>query len=834
MNEHKNFPVIFGRKGGHQIKIISLFALTDINKSVAKLLLLEQRLYRKKDELLGNLYQEISIDKGKNKKLLNFKRDLFNSRNIEKYQTLNFTNRKIKILINEFNSLKKQYHEDIKIYCLFFEEQLRVSIKNFQKIVHLPFFKNGLIYASQIIYDEIHKTNFEYQSLNKKNKKLIVSILKYLTRSVTKTTPFSSFNNIFFLEQNLNGNYSYSSNKEEIQSFFQVNNLLFYCIKEILLGLYDFKKTLNIIVNTNIWEENNGKEIHSFVNKNNNESYKKLPYSSVLKFIRTEISSHKITYSELTSKLITITSKDIETVQTFVDTLIDEGILELIFPATLHKKNWVYTLKNYLRKNDYENNLIPLINALEIIDDTKSCLKLLSTEERKGKIEYAYKSMAETIKQFNVINVFTKNVKPQNLYYEDTLSQINGEISHSTYEKIKISLKSAYLHLNSISYKNELKKELSKTLNSKFNGKLPILTFYESIYLKRKAAFLLEKLPLKGIEKVIDGIQRINREKALQKEFIDLKELISPLSSIDDIRVSFGANIQPRDINFSEIVLNNFSKGNGANCSRFLNLCSDEIIDKIKASNINEKTIITDVKDASIHNTNIYPPVTDYLISICNNQNLKEDYKLLPLLNLYIIIDDSKGIILVNKSGEEITPIQFSFEGLNRKSKFTQFLDIFDPNENFGYTFLLESINNLYLKELETSNIVEIPRLYFSNNIIIQRKKWLVKKEEVFNILYSNDTSFSLMFYNLNKWKLKNGIPDEVFIKIKPRDINNPQDDHYKPQYIDFRIPVFVLLLHNIIKGAHNTITFSEMSPNTKDVQNNGGCVKEYIFNINE
>ena len=96
---------------------------------------------------------------------------------------------------------RKNYKKELKVYKEVFNQELISSIEQLKKITNTYFFKNGMLFSSHILSREISKTDFKFNILNKKNKRLLISVLKYLSRSLTKTTPFSSFNSVFLFRR---------------------------------------------------------------------------------------------------------------------------------------------------------------------------------------------------------------------------------------------------------------------------------------------------------------------------------------------------------------------------------------------------------------------------------------------------------------------------------------------------------------------------------------------------------------------------------------------------------------------------------------------------------
>jgi len=176
-------------------------------------------------------------------------------------------------------------------------------------------------------------------------------------------------------------------------------------------------------------------------------------------------------------------------------------------------------------------------------------------------------------------------------------------------------------------------------------------------------------------------------------------------------------------------------------------------------------------------------------------------------------------------------PINLSIEGISRRSKFTQFLELFEPINTSAYVIFLSLINQYFKSKPES--IIFVPRLTFGNQIIIQRKKWFVRKEYLIDLLKDNRTSLSQTYLVLNEWVNTHKIPTEVYIKIAETSLNDKKNDNYKPQYINFNSPIFMLLCLNIIDKAEAIIEISEMFPNSNQVNQGDGYVKEYIMNVN-
>ncbi len=758
---------------------------------------------------------------------------MFNNRKVEKYLKY----------INDYDNLSKHfeihqqqvksYEYDLKSFKIQFDKELLISSKKLADITHSYFFKNGLLFSSNVLLDEINKNKLGDNNLNKKTRRLLISTLKYLTRSVTKTTPFSSFNNIFCLKNT--SNYYTSDGINIKRSNLRITNLFFYYLKKNLIQEECFKNYLFIKSNTTIWDgSDNVANFHFFVNKDNDETFKKLNQSVILKYIKNQLSENDFTYYQLVNNLKGVTEEKKESIRIFIDTLIEEGFLKITYPVSCNDKIWIKKLLDFIvsdlpNSKNFKNLTITLENIQNII------LKIESTfdiSERTQYIKQCYQEVSDILTHYKDGKDFTNKILPQNLFYEDTFSEFNRDIPcEIVYDSSKI-LKQAFLTLNNIPYKSHLKKKMGKHLSKDFGGKLPILLFYQKIYLNYIDKFSFDEADLSTFQQGLENIFK-STNNCESSDDLDLSKIVNRGQDKFDI-LSFGCHIQVLNSQWDKIVLNSFSNGNGANISRFLNILPKKLVKKILHYNrdFHQNKILADIIDASIHNAGTYPPLTDYAFNLLDDNSLKERYHTIDLSNVFAVYDNKSGVVLQNKQGVEIIPNSFSLEGLSRRSKFTQFLDIFNHVDNSGFIMYKQNIRDFFKEKLLKLDVSCIPRLTFGEKIIIQRKTWLVNKKLFINFFSEGTQNIAEGFLLLNNWLVLNKIPNEVFIKIANKNSQNSQDDNYKPQYINFKSPIFILLFINLIRKADNVIEITEVCPAASQINENSGCVEEYVLNI--
>jgi len=830
------FPIVVVRKGGGELSVLDNFKFISMDKIIYEFSTFEEQLKLLKNNIVYDLHKLIGgEDDVKLKRLLiNFKRDFFNERNTDKYsdtiKNYNAFNQKHKI----YSQKLIDYKDELNKYRNHHNDKIISSIEQLKEASKHYFLKNGLLFSSDVLSYEIHKNYFiGADNINNKNKRIFISILKYLSRSVTKTTPFSTFNSLFFLEHN-DGRYIPITCPINDTNF-RITNLFFHYVKELLLNDLDFKKGLSVYPNSTIYNEK--KELNRFIffiNKNNNESFKKLDRSPILNFIREKASIETCSYNFLLNQIDTATVEDKISILIFIDSLIELGFLHIEYPVLLSDENWINQLLNYLTTEKSFNNSKKIRNLILLLKRIQATILEIKDTNRKSEIiKEIYIEISNFFIEVNPTIDFIQKVTPQNLFYEDTFSESKSVIPSESIHRVFKSLKLVFSSLNNVPYKNSLIFFLGSILAEKYNGQLPLLLFYKEIYLKYLNKFTLSKSSLHFFQESFKKIALIVNEGSLSGDSIDLSDFVD--SSESEIKITFGAYLQVTNENWDKIVLNSFSNGDGSNISRFLNYIPERYIKKIK--NYNRETydgqILSEITEASIHNANVYPPLVNHTINIVDNNSLKKSYKSIDLKDINVFYDDKKGMILKNHENVEIIPKSFSLEGLERRSKFLQFLDIFNPTDFLGYQLYVQKINQLYENKLNKKDIVYVPRLVFGESIVLQRKKWLVKKEVLINLCKKTKDKLDDYFLKINQWLIQNKIPKEVFITIEKRDFKKPQSDNYKPQYINFESPIFVLLFIDLIKKGNETIEITEMYPNSSHIKQTGGYVKEYVLNIN-
>ncbi|MEW7280688.1 lantibiotic dehydratase [Aquimarina sp. 2201CG1-2-11] len=826
------FPYLFGRSGGAEISLLQLLEDKECEQHSNRLINNKKEIDLDKENLISLLFEKIACceDVTVKKELIALKRDLYNDRDITNYSKL-VTDNELLESLQALISKQKNYKVASQKFKVIFDTAFYATIKELKDGTDQFFFRNGLLFSSHLVAQQLEKSNLDFTTLNKKNKRLVLSIVRYLTRSTTKTTPFSSFNTIFWS----NGKAVSKDVEGIVCSKLQVNNLFFYYLKKELLQYPSFRHQLEVKCNENLIE-NSTTTYRYFTNQDNNESFKTLGKLPVLEYLQNSLSDQSKTYRDVVNLLIEATESTEQQVIPFVEKLIVEGFLVVQFPIHHTDSVWIPKLSNYLEqqiKNTQDQLYTDILLLLDTILKTITCIEeTFVIDQKKDAIEQCYHKIHSLFIDHQFSCELFEKMKPQDLFYEDTYQQLSETIPVKKQAIIAKNITQVYKALNCIPQKESFRSFLIAILQEQHKKTMPLLSFYEEVYLPQQEKFTFHKDQTNTFN---TAFSKLKKDIVLfgAHNSIDLASYFS--TPIEEKEMAFGAYFQILNKDSDQIVINDLSRGNGAAISRFLNLADVKVSEnsKIYIQHQYPNHQVAEIKDASIHNTNNYPPLANQVISITEDTSLAQNYQLLSIADLTVKVQEN-DLIVVDKNEQPVKLLNTSMEGMSRRSKFMQFLDVFDTTDITGYSTLLYLIMKLYTDMLDNQDIVVVPRLVFGDHVIVQRKKWLVKKEVFTNMFSENRNERHLIYQELNYWCTEHGIPQEVFIKIKGKNPDNSQDDNYKPQYINFKTPSLLLLFINMIEKGSDIIEITEMSPNTPSVKDMGGKVQEYILNVNQ
>jgi hypothetical protein len=150
----------------------------------------------------------------------------------------------------------------------------------------------------------------------------------------------------------------------------------------------------------------------------------------------------------------------------------------------------------------------------------------------------------------------------------------------------------------------------------------------------------------------------------------------------------------------------------------------------------------------------------------------------------------------------------------------TQFFALFSrPGTSFDFTGFNRHVRALAAESCPKSNasqIMRFPRIILGGDIVIGRSSWLFKPSSLPMIPGSYSPGDIVDCYR--DWQLSRCLPDQVFVRslatpIAIKQVAAKRKDGYKPQYIDFGDPLWVLFFHKYRSRFPGELTMEEALP---------------------
>lgn len=476
--------------------------------------------------------------------------------------------------------------------------------------------------------------------------------------------------------------------------------------------------------------------------------------------------------------------------------------------------------------------------------------------------------------------------KAEQLFYEDTTVGIAPQLSQQEISSLTGSLHQLLSSLQNFEGFLDEKEKMQQYFLQKYekNAVVSLTRFYEDYFRevkkpeaeqqnkakeylietrKKKAeayakgeAFTPEKGPEeKPILEIPVSKARSEANKAFSAAFAKAHFERNEIRGVQHIRpdqlpspepytnaISFGAFAQVFEENGqTKAVINNAFPGFGKMFSRFLHILPEQLTADIRQWNSSGQgeSIFIENCDASFFNANLHPPLLPHEVWMPGGHNSLPASEQIPVTELNLCFSEEKNCLqLQHASGKAAYIFDLGFQGYRGRSQLFQLLAKFTLIKYISWHPLTHALS-LHINPKENwetlSGPIESPRIVFDNKLVLQRRSWQVKKEHLPS-LDPGESEWSY-FLKVNTWRKKYDIPDEVFVfmtnhgemeNLTPEQMKKLGRDGYKPQYIDFSKPVFVVnLLEKMIEKVAIYMKIEEMLPGSKDLLKAGD--KRYV-----
>ncbi|MEO9869284.1 lantibiotic dehydratase [Ekhidna sp.] len=534
------FPYTLARLGGDTFDQWQKIQFTKTNASFDNLIKLKSQIEKRKGPLCEHLLSHMKNleDSSAQNNIQNVRRKIFNDRTVKAkeldkiYQNLPINLRKE--LDEYLESSKKLELNNLRAEEVY-EEEILLQREELKEIVKSDVLRKGLLLSSKSLLNQlesyISKPAVEFRKKEFQTEK---SLLQYLSRIYTKTSPFSTFTNLAISEFKDSSGFqgSHSNEPNKVSGHIRLNNLLLKYLFDLFKNYRDLYILLPLRPNPTITLE-----VDSFVyltNHNNIESFQRIPQNPVIDYILNEVSrsSQGFLFGELINKMVVDVDADPSEIEDYVKQLLDFGFLEYNFQVSGVDPDWDKKLASVLHPEI--TSKVPIIN--ELIEQLKKIRNLGVTyaqselNQRKAILEEAFQSFRsicmkihkkaglpeeeretekERLEKWNKRKSDGKekteasgpveksdeeeafrhetytlfSFKPEQIFYEDTIRNSSISLNKESSEQIIGKLAELLNHLRLFKGHTEEKEKMKTYFLEKFPQVQPnVLTFYESYY----------------------------------------------------------------------------------------------------------------------------------------------------------------------------------------------------------------------------------------------------------------------------------------------------------------------------------------------------------------
>jgi lantibiotic biosynthesis protein len=519
----------------------------------------------------------------------------------------------------------------------------------------------------------------------------------------------------------------------------------------------------------------------------------------------------------------------------------------------------------------------------EIQEEWNSRKKEKEKENESGGDSAQQPGAAATEKEEDIIFKHQHNTyfgfRPEQLYYEDTTLKISPQLDREKLRALVQPVHDALRRMVTYEVYSRERIKMADYFENKYgkNARIDLLVFYEDLYrdIKKTEAEADEKLKKAKDAEEVAKAEKMKQTLPVSEKAAALEEnnrnwqqvfagTVEQLKQNSNESFHFGLSeiissqkkaqyrgTENNELNSQALFIQFFTEkdehgeekvmgvinaplaGFGKLFSRFLHIFDESVTNDLREWNEKwkEGNIFAEACDASVFNANLHPSLMPYETWMPGSQNYLPSDKQIPITDMLVCMDGDLLTLLHKPSEKKLFVFDLGFQGIMGRSHLYRLLSIFSLIEHLFLNPLINGVNSLFnntgTNEKEKINAHEKkvffrPRIVFENQLILQRKLWIVPKD-LLPLRQPLETDWAY-FLRVNEWRRKNEIPNEIFMFISDRgstenasaeDKMRLGKDDYKPQYINFSNPLLMNLFEKAILKVPLSLRIEEMLPSS-------------------
>ncbi|MCP5053355.1 MAG: hypothetical protein GY940_39690 [bacterium] len=372
----KLFPHILIRVSGGAFDRQETLNINESTRIANEIYQLKEKLTAVKQTISDGLYPVIAqlTDRKAQNRLLNFKRDIFNERNIPAAKLENTRshlpkelNRTLDLYLEIKESIQNLEAKGEEI----FSREVAAARKNLHRLAADETLQKGLLLSSQSLLKRVPGYLSKEFPTHKKDFQIERGLIKYISRMYSKTSPFSTFTNLMLGKPapSPGPESPFLSNPgggQEIIYHIRLNNFLYQHLKTLLCknpGIYR-----HFLVRPNPTLEKNDAGWLFLTNNQNVEAFQRMPENPVVEVFR-YLADEKEEGLSIKDMIRTIIDEEYidapaEDIEGYIIQLIDYGFLEYNIGVSGIDPDWDIAFRQVLENIIGREPQVPLLGEL--------------------------------------------------------------------------------------------------------------------------------------------------------------------------------------------------------------------------------------------------------------------------------------------------------------------------------------------------------------------------------------------------------------------------------------------------------------------------------------
>lgn len=772
--------------------------------------------------------------------LIRIKRNIFNDRHlvyeeaIERYEALDEYLDTIKRI--------KELHETI---AATFEEENPRIFAGFHLLIQDPRFLKGLVLSTPQLFDHAISP---LPGFRRSSKRIQCSLLKYLSRMVYKTSPFSQFTHL------ANGRLS-NEPSEGIEiltgpgkSIYSVNTILFGLFVELLRSHGHLSPHLVLELNSSIYEfEGTYKFI---VLRNDSENLVSMAKNGLVHLVIDLLSNNNLNRQELLNHLSPNVDADVEDLNIFLDSLVESGLLLPIIPINpFETESWVRDLILFLstlRDRD-QISIDDVIQNLHSLQESFQELPTATPSQRFGIVQRA-KLITDSIIDSLTIETalrdkYKRYVPATRIFYEDCFSELSFKIGLPLLsDKIESMRKFCQLALLVDDTRTKKAHLTSFYLSRIGKNRVPFIEFYSVYFDKENNQLYKKELQVKTEAwnqhiqlRVKEVIENDLRKSSDSVTIIDVEKVLESLVELDERNEATSLSAYFQHFLDSDdgpgIVVNTLYFGFGKTISRFLHGMDPALSGQLRSENQMAMTSTmryVECPDMSYSLLNKHPELLEHEIDFPDGYHNYKKSKRIKLSDIEVGVNPATGQLCMFEklSSLEIQILDLGMQSSYGRTKLYELLQEFTGFQKPYFGTLISIIDSIVRGKhnATSSRVVFTPRVRTPSNLVIRRMRWQVP---IGMIPLRKNQETDLEYYLRVRGFLKSLlIPLEFFLTLTTKaegdkketnqnNLKKRKADH-KPQYINAKSMLFIDLFSSLLDAKDiQVVHFEEVLPNS-------------------